>query len=160
MKDRNGTHGISPARMGGMARLVNDLGRCLTLNYDTDRNGNLLQQGDCKPTSKWLLWSWNNVSLGSGDKHLCNGHGKCASVRVNNSPGPDMFQWDYLDGAEGQRFDFLESKLARPGFYLIKNINGKCISVPGNSDRNGAKVYGRDCNASEPGQNWKWNHMY
>lgn len=38
---------------------------------------------------------------------------------------------------------------------LIKNSNGKCISVPENSERNGAQIFGRHWNASEQTKNWK-----
>jgi len=159
MTEKNVTCGISSPRMG---HLVNGFGKCFALDFDDIYNGRFVCQWECFPAGhKGQLWGWNEVSLGSKDKHLCNALGKCASVRFNDSItiSPDLFQWDHLEGADGQKFDFFVS-LARPGFYLIKNSNGKCISVPEKTNSHGARIHVSDCNASEPGQNWKWNYMY
>jgi len=140
------------------ANLINGLGKCATVYGNSGRNGYNLLQWDCNHHEKGMLWSWNESSLGSGDRHLCNAHGKCAASRANSPSNVDIFQWEHLEEA-GQRFYFLDS-LAHPGFYLIRNDHGKCMAVPGNTDRNGAEIHARDCNVSEAGQHWKWNSLY
>lgn len=104
MEEHNVTSEVSSNTL--MAHLINDLGQCFALSSEDSKNHRFIHQWNCMPTTKGQLWCWNNVSLGSGNKHLSNAFGKCVSVRGNDSQNPDIFQWDYLDGAEGQRFDF------------------------------------------------------
>jgi len=131
------------------ANLINGLGKCLC--HDND---NYLYQCDCDPSHNGMLWSWNQVSLNSRDRHICDFIGKCVA-----SPGNTYFEYQlirhhHLD-EEGQRFNFVDS-LTHPGFYIIKNDHGKCLSVKGNTNRIGAEVLASDCNPLEAGQRWKW----
>ena len=144
-------HGIpSPRR----ANLINGLGKCLNVN---PKNQNDVQQSNCNPNDKTMLWSWNEVSLSSRDRHICNGHGKCVATPnnyANNALQIATFHYDQ----HGQRFNLLDS-LAYPGFFVIKNDHGKCLSVQGNTNQTGAQIWSNDCNPSEAGQRWKWRNQ-
>ena len=141
-----------------MANLINYLGKCVAMIGNFHNIGHNLIQWDCNQHEKGQLWSWNETSLSSGDRHLCNGHGKCAASRENSPSNVDLIQWDHVD-EEGQRYHFVES-LSRPGFYLIKNDHGKCLSsAPENKKDNKIIIYTNDCNSSEGGQNWKWKNI-
>ena len=96
--------------------------RCHAVHNDGGRNGSPLIHSDCNSKSKGSLWSWNDASSGSGDRHLCNGHRKCATSHENpTTPDAAIIQSDHVDIAR-QRFTFLDGASAkRPGFYLIKN---------------------------------------
>ncbi len=59
---------------------------------------------------------------------------------------------------KAQRFK-LSNSLGHPGFYVIKNDHGKCLSVKENSNQTGAQIWSNDCNSSEAGQRWKWRYM-
>ncbi len=105
--------------------------------------------------------------MGSGDRHLCNGFGNCATSKktINVLENNGTLNWNQMGWVplternysddESQRFYFLDS-LTYPGFYVIKDEFGKCISVPENLDRDGAKIWASYCNSSEAGQLWKW----
>ena len=136
-----------------LANLINGLGKCAAIFRDSSKNGYQINQWDCNQNEKGMLWSWNATSLGSGNRHLCNGHGKCAGSPGNSPFNEKLIQWDHGD-EEGQRYHFFESS-SRPGFYLIKNDHGKCLSVDGNKKGNGKSIRTNDCNSSEEGQNWK-----
>jgi len=143
---------INPPRM---ANLINGLGKCAAISYDAGKNSKQLVHWDCNQYQKGMLWSWNETTLGSGDRHLCNGHGKCAASRANSPSHGHLIQLDHHDQKD-QRYHFLHSP-TRPGFYSIKNDYGKCISVNGNTrDR---LIYTKDCNSSDDGQNWKWRNL-
>lgn len=138
-----------------MANLINGLGKCAAISDDVGQNGQHIIQWDCNQYEKGMLWSWNETALGSGNRHLCNGHGKCVGSPVN-SPNSNVYiyliQWDHFD-EEGQRYRLLDSP-ARPGFYSIKNDHGKCISVSEGTCN--VFLYTKDCNSSEDDQLWKW----
>jgi len=138
-----------------MVSLINALGKCAAVDGNYNMSGVYLIQWDCYPNQKGQIWSWNQASLGSADRHLCNGHGKCAASIYDSPLNGLIIQWDPLD-QEGQRYYFIDSPI-RPGFYLIKNDYGRCLSALGNNNWNGAEIHVRDCNATLEGQNWKWN---
>jgi len=113
-------------------------------------------------------WSYNESTLGSGGRHLCNGLGHCLTSRKTNVLENDgTMTWDkmgwvllekkYYSDDESQRFNFFDS-LTYPGFYIIKDDFGKCVSVPENLDRNGAEIWASRCNSSEAGQLWQWHY--
>ena len=139
-------YGIASPRR---ANLVNGFGKCL--------NGDSLQQSDCDPNENTMLWSWNEVSLGSRDRHICNGHGKCVATPYNSDETALQITYDHLD-EHAQRFYLLDS-LAHPGFYIIQNDYGKCLSVKGNTNETGAEIWVNHCNPSEAGQHWKWRNL-
>ncbi len=134
-------HGIpSPRR----ANLINALGKCLNVN---PKNQNDVQQSNCNPNDKTMLWSWNEASLASRDRHICNGHGMCLAIPFNTANNELLIVY----------YHFLDL-LAYPGFYIIKNDFGKCISVHDKTNRNGAEIWTNDCNPKEAGQRWKWSN--
>ena len=139
-----------------MANLINALGKCAAVNRNFSINGAYLRQWDCYPNQKGQMWSWNQATLGSADRHLCNGHGRCAASICDSPSNGPLIQWDHFD-QEGQRYYFIDSPI-HPGFYLIKNDHGKCISVFENAYWNGAYILVGDCNATLAGQNWKWKY--
>ena len=149
-----------------MANLINGLDKGF-IALDVFRNGSSLSQwGSYDSNHSGHVWSYNEPSLGSGDRHLCNGIGKCVTSRKtdvlenNGTLNWDQMgwvkleQWNYSDN-ESQRFDFLDS-LTHPGFYVIKDEFGKCISVPNNLDRDGTEIWASHCNSSEGSQLWHW----
>ena len=105
-----------------------------------------------------MLFSWNQVSLGSKDRHLCHGKGFCAASSGNVKESIHLSTWYPLD-EHGQRFLF-SYLLAYPGFYEIKNDHGKCLSVNENTNQSGAQIWVNDCNSSEEGQRWKWRNYF
>jgi len=140
-----------------LKRLINGLGKCAFVDSSREMNtvGNVMHQWDCNPTKgEAMLWSWNKTSLGSSDRRICNGMGLCISSNANAAWSNHLLVWDHVD-EQGQRFSF-ENSLSYPGFYVIKNDHGKCLSVPENKDRNGAEIWASDCNPSEADQRWKW----
>ena len=102
--------------------------------------------------------SWNEVSLGSRDRLICNGHGVCVSSPYNSADNTIQITYHHLD-ENGQKF-YLDDSLSHPGFHIIKNDNGKCLSVQGNTNQTGAEIWSNDCNSSEMGQHWKWRNHY
>ncbi len=139
------------------AKLINGLGKCASVDPNKEMNtvGIRMHQIDCNTTNnEAMLWSWNETSMGSRDRHICNGMGQCAASGSNEYRNNHLITWDYYD-EHGQRFSLVESKTF-PGFYTIKNDHGKCLSVPENKDRDGAEIWVSDCNHSEAGQLWKW----
>jgi len=137
-----------------MANLMNALGKCAAVDGGSDWNSVRLIQWDCYPNQKYQSWSWNQASLGSADRHLFNGFGKCAGSMSNSPLNGLLIQWYPVD-EEGQRYYFIDSP-NRPGFNLIKNDHGRCLSVFGNVIWGGTSIYVEDCNAALAGQNWKW----
>ena len=82
----------------------------------------------------WISWSWNEASLGSGDRHLRNKLGKCLvsypHIRsdpylikidpgINTRRDPPYVRQDAPADKEGQRF-YLLDLLTYPGFFIIK----------------------------------------
>ena len=59
---------------------------------------------------------------------------------------------------KGQRFNFVKVP-HHPGFFLIKDEFGTCVSIYGNTDRLMAEVRALDYNPSEAGQHWKWSYQ-
>jgi len=113
-----------------------------------------MEQLDCdRKNDKRMLWSWNDNSLGSKYRHLCNGNHQCVVSNNNNA----RLIGQTHTAEETQMFNFTDS-LVHPGFYLIKNEYGKCISVYGNTNQTRAEILTADCKSSEAGQNWKWHH--
>ncbi len=153
MKGRGILNGNPPRK----ANLVNDLGKCAAIDLDSSSNGAGMIQWDCNSHQKRMQWSWNETSLGSGDRHLCNGHGKCAASPHNSPSNRSLVQWDHIN-QEGQRFHFVDSP-SQPGFYLIRNDHGKCLSVAKFKTNNGASISTNVCDSSEKGQNWKWKNL-
>lgn len=147
------SYGIpSPRR----ANLINDLGKCLSV--DPHNYGGLgLQQSDCDPSNKTMLWSWNEVSLGSRDRHLCNGDGMCVATPYNSVANSLLIVY-YFHDEHAQRF-YLFDLLAHPGFYVIRNDHGKCLSVLEKTNRTKAPIWAIDCNPMEAGQRWKWHNL-
>jgi len=140
------------------ANLINGLGKCLNSgdnpdNYDVEAS-NYLYQWNCNKTVDTMLWSWNQSNFGSGDRHLCDGDVFCVTT-------PENGNWSYIlhayypIGMESQKFSFFDSP-TYPGFYVVKNDFGKCLSVKGNTNKTGARIMADDCKPSEAGQNWKW----
>lgn len=136
--------------------MKNAHGKCLSSAADGSHDGNVLNQWDCEIPENGQLWSWNETNLGSGDRHLCNGHKKCVGSPWNSDASIDVVQWEHVN-ENGQRFTFLYS--ATDGFYTIKNDHGKCLGIDNNSLDNTAVARVMDCNSSENGQRWKWHHV-
>jgi len=138
------------------ANLINGFGKCVISGDSPSIGGILMHQWDCNSVKdiKRASWSWNEVSLGSRDRHICNGEGMCVATEGNGNYGGHQVAYYHLD-EEGQRFQ-LDDSLAHPGFFVIENDYGKCLSVPENKDRNGAQIFVSDCNPIEAGQRWKW----
>jgi len=146
-------NGNRTARMG---HLVNGFGKGIFPYVGSNKSGFTLHQGRADHTS----WSWNEPSIGSGDRHLCNHFGMCATsykidpIRPNE---PSFIRQEDPKDTEGQRFYFLEL-LAHPGFFIIKEEFGKCLAIYGNTDRVMSEVRALDCNPLEAGQRWKWSY--
>ncbi len=109
-----------------------------------------LHQWDCNTTIHTMLWAWNQSTLGSRDRHICDGGKYCAASPSNVNWNHYLIAYYYTD-QESQRFTFLDS-LTYPGFYIIKNDHGKCLSVPANTKRTGAEIWVDDFNPSKAGQ--------
>jgi len=97
------------------------------------------------------------VSLGSRDRHICNGHGMCVATPYNSADNSLQIAYFHYD-EHAQRFNLFDS-LTHPGFYDIKNDHEKCLSVQGNTNQNGAQIWSNECNPSEEGQLWKWHNL-
>ncbi len=145
------SHGI-PIDTPLRANLINGFGKCV--GEDALRPD--MYQWDCDPSNIKMLWSWNQVSLGSNDRHLCNGGGFCAASNANFDGSIHLLVFYHLN-EQGQRFSFVDSP-THPGFYAIRNDYGKCLSVEGNTNKTKAPVWVHDCNSSEAGQRWKWHN--
>ena len=104
-----------------------------------------------------MFWSWNDVTLGSRDRHICNGHEMCVATPADSADNALQIAYYHSD-EHAQRFNLLDS-VAHPGFYIIKNDHGKCLSVRGNTNQIGAQIWSNDCNPSEAGQRWKWRNQ-
>ncbi len=153
-----------------MANLINGFDKGLAVYGDYSQSGYMLLQWENRDSNYSSdVWNYNETSLGSRDRHLCNGFGKCATskkTRVLENNGTmnwDQMGWVLLkqrdySGDESQRFYFLDSP-THPGFYVIKDEFGKCISVPDNMDNNGAEIWACRCNSSEGGQLWRWHYL-
>ena len=156
----------SSTRMGN---IINGRGKGFTVYGGSSAGGYILLELDNRgSSSKENIWSYNAPSLGSGNRHLCNGFGKCAtSVKTNVLANKGTLNWDQIgwnkikhwnpSDEESQKFYFLDS-LTHPGFYVIKDAFGKCIGVPENTDKNGAEIRACYCNSSEATQRWKWHY--
>ena len=134
---------------------MNGFEKCLNVD-PLIHDGLGLQQSDCNSKEITMLWSWNEVSLGSRDRHICNGRGRCIATPFNSADNALQIVYYHL-GEHAQRFNLLDL-LAHPGFYVIKNDYGKCLSVNGNTNQTGAQIWTRDCNPLEAGQRWKWRN--
>ena len=89
-----------------LKRLINGLGKCAFVDPNREMNtvGNDMHQWDCNPTKgEAMLWSWNKTSLGSRDRHICNGMGLCVASQCNADSSNHLLVWDYYD-ERGQRF--------------------------------------------------------
>jgi len=144
------SRGIPPARR---ANLVNGFGKCFS-GKPPGSSGLYQYQWDCNPSKHGMLWSWNQISLGSRDRHICNGGGVCIASQSNWDRNIHLLVHQHSD-EDAQRFYFSES-LTHPGFYIIQNDYGRCLSVGGNTNQSGAKIMIEGCNPSEAGQRWKW----
>ena len=135
---------------------MNGFGKCLAIGEPPNFNtGRYLHQLDCSPSNETMLWSWNQVSLGSQGRHICNPKGRCVASLSNIEWDTHLLSFYHLN-EQAQMFYFSDS-LAHPGFYVIQNDYGRCLSVNGNTNQTGAQIWVRDCkNPSEAGQRWKW----
>ena len=143
------SHGIPPPRR---ANLINGFGKC----FSTPGHDYYLYQWNCNPSNDEMLWSWNQVSLGSKDRHICNGKGLCVASHSNVNWSIHLLVYHHSD-EHGQRFSFADSP-THSGFYVIKNDHGKCLSVKGNTTLTGAQIWAEVCNPLEVGQRWKWQY--
>ena len=104
----------SPPRM---VNLINGHGKGFNVYWDQPSPGWTLVQWDTRGSiARGNKWSWNETSLGSGDRHLCNGFRKCAASWKTSNVLPNngildydqmgwqkIKQWDYSDD-ESQKF--------------------------------------------------------
>lgn len=141
----------------GASYLINGRGKCLySIDKYSSQNGNKLVQWDCGLPDNGQLWSWNEPTFGSGDRHLCNGHKKCATSPYNSGASTNLVHWDYLD-ENAQRFNIFNQ--TADGFFMIKNDYGKCLGIAGDRKYTWAEAWVIDCNTSEKGQHWKWHQL-
>ena len=140
---------ISPKR----ANLINGFRKCV----GEDSRDAYLYQFNCDPLNDRMLWSWNQESLGSRDRHLCNGNDSCAASPGNTYDSIHLVSW-YRSDESGQRFHQVDSQ-SHLGFFVIKNDHGKCLSVNENTNKTGAQIWVNDCNSSEAGQHWTWRNL-
>jgi len=103
-----------------------------------------------------MLWSWNQTTLGSKDRHICDGSKYCITTPSNVAWSHRLIAFHHGD-QKSQRFTFSDS-LTHPGFYTIKNDHGKCLSVKGNTNQTGAQIWANNCDPTEAGQRWKWHN--
>ncbi len=150
------SYGISSPRR---ANLINGHGKCLNSGdrpgYNNIHFGIHLHQWDCDPSVHTMLWSWNQNTLGGKERHICDGSGYCVASPGNVNWSNRLVAF-FPTNERGQKFTFVDSPI-HPGFYVIKNDYGKCLSVEGNANKTGAKIWANDCNPSEAGQRWKWH---
>ena len=128
-------------------------GKCMGAYGDADSDGYGVIPWDCVP-EKGQLWSWNDDSLGSGNRHICNGHRKCLGSPENTPKSSRLIQWESLDEG-GQKFNLNKSE-THPEFYVIQNDHGKCLGVMGDNDDIIGVI---DCNSSDGYQRWKWHNL-
>jgi len=142
------------------ANLINGLGKCLNSGdkpgFQDISSGIFLYQWDCNSSVDTMLWSWDQSILGSRDRHLCDANTFCVTTPSNVAWSYHLYAY-YHDNMESQRFSFIDSS-SHPGFYVVKNDFGKCLSVQGNTNKTGAEIWADDCNPSEAGQRWKWQN--
>ena len=148
---------ISPFDLNNRrAKLINGLGKCAAI-YKKDKRTDWMRQWDCgQKKDKSMLWSWNETTLGSKDRHICNGFHQCVASIEDVDGSNHLIVWKH-NHAQSQRFEFVDS-LGHPGFYAVKNDHGKCLSVKGNTNKIGSEIWAYDCKPSEAGQRWKWHH--
>ena len=141
------------------ANLVNGLGKCLNSGnrpgYNRIHSGINLHQWDCHPSVHTMLYSWNQSNLGSSDRHICDGSKYCITTPGNVKSSQPLIVFFHAN-QKSQKFTFVDS-LTHPGFYVIKNDHGKCLSVQGNTNKTGAQIWADDCKPSKAGQRWKWH---
>ena len=126
---------------------------------NSGENGNRLIQWDCKADEKGQQWSWNENTLGSKNRHICNGHGMCVASPDNIASRTSLVQSENLD-QKGQKYTFLDS--SRPGFYMMKNDFGFCLGVLADGRNNGDDILVNACKLSGNGlhgQHWQWYKM-
>jgi len=142
------------------ANLINGLGKCMNSGNSPGCNnihaGINLHQWDCNSSVHTMLYSWNQSTLGSRGRHICDGSGYCVATPGNVDWSHPLIAFSHED-EKGQRFTFVDS-LTHPGFYIIKNDHGKCLSVEENMNRTGARIWAEDCNPSKAAQRWKWHN--
>jgi len=135
----------------GASYLMNLNGKCLAAPKDESHIiGNLLNSWNFGFPENGQLWSWNETTLGSGDRHLCNGHNKCVSSLNKSGTSIDLVQSEHLNETS-QRFTIFN--MATDGFFMIKNDYGKCIGL----EKNNRFAWAVDCKRYEKGQYWKWH---
>lgn len=96
-------------------------------------------------------------SLGSRGRHICNGRGMCVATISNLEWSMHILTY-YHTNEHGQRFT-VSDLLSHPGFYVIQNDYGLCLSVDGDTNQTGAPIWVNHCNPANPsqaGQRWKW----
>jgi len=151
-------HAITTSRR---ANLINGLGKCLNSGdrpgYNNIYYGIDLHQWDCNPSVHTMLWSWNQFSLGSSDRHICDGSGYCVATPGDLDEIVPLIAFNH-GNKKGQRFTFVDLLTQRPGFYIIKNDHGMCLSVEGNTNKTGAQIWADRCNPLKAGQLWKWHY--
>ena len=111
--------------------LVNGFGKGIGPYQRQAIDGYTIHQGN----PDWISWSWNEASLGSGDRHLCNKLVKCLvsypHIRsdpylikidpgINTRRDPPYVRQDEPADKEGQIF-YLLDLLTNPGFFIIKD---------------------------------------
>jgi len=142
------------------ANLINGLGKCINSGdkpgHHDIMKGIFLYQLDCDKTVDTMLWSWNQSILGSRDRHICDGDGFCITTAGDSNGNHHLIVYYHSNG-HAQKFSFVNST-THPGFYVIKNDHGKCLSVKGSTNQTGAEIWADDCNPSEAGQRWKWDN--
>ena len=145
-------NGNRSARMG---HLVNGFGKGIFPYVGSNKSGFTLHQGRADHTS----WSWNEPSIGSGDRHLCNHFGMCATSykRGPKQKEPLCIKQENPADKLGQRFDFLELP-DYPGFFIIKDDFGTCVAIHGNTNRAMSEIRAINCNSSQAGQCWRWSY--
>ncbi len=124
--------------------------------YNNIMAGINLHQWDCDPSVRTMLYSWYQSSLGSSDGHICDGSGYCITTPANVKWSLHLIAFHH-GNYTSQRLTFVDS-LTHPGFYAIKNVHGKCLSVKGNTNETGAPIWADDCNPLKAGQRWKWHN--
>ena len=151
------SYGISSPRR---ANLINGHGKCLNSGdrpgYNNIHFGIHLHQWDCDPSVHTMLWSWNQSTLGSRDRHICDGSKYCVTTPGNVKWSHYLIAFNH-GNQKSQKFTFIDS-LTHPGFYVIKNDHGKCISVQGNTNKTRAQIWAGDCNPLKTGQRWTWHY--
>ena len=150
-------HGIPTPRR---ANLINGHGKCMNSGnspgYNNIHSGIYLHQWDCNSSVHTMLYSWNQSTLGSRDRHICDGSGYCVTTPGNGNLSHPQVAFVH-GNQKSQRFTFVDS-LTHPGFYVVKNDYGKCLTVEKNSNKTKAYIWADNCNPSKAGQRWKWHY--